>query len=263
MTHLNLIIQRDEDNPDEALFFVEGMAGEHAYRFLLDTGSARTTMIYDDYTGSFPSMGREDSAGTLGDSQQDIILLPNLTIGPIERAHQRVARLPADADHAYNLLGMDILKDYVCQFDFTAGRVTLNPAEQPPGPTLPLTLDDRFHPYLDVAFDTVTAHAVWDTGASLTLVDQAFIDRYPALFTEAGHTTGTDATGATRHTPQYMMPACTIGRGQFEAVRAAAVPLGHVNANIDIPIDIIFGYNGVTQATWWFDFPRRQWTLID
>jgi hypothetical protein len=43
----------------------------------------------------------------------------------------------------------------------------------------------------------VTASAVWDTGASLTIVDMNFVQKHPECFQQAGQSSGTDSTGAT------------------------------------------------------------------
>ncbi len=68
---------------------------------------------------------------------------------------------------------MDLLKNLRCHFLFDEDRVSVDAIDE-------LTagfafqeqlLDDKFHPYIDVQFGAVNARAVWDTGASITIVD--------------------------------------------------------------------------------------------
>jgi hypothetical protein len=162
-----------------------------------------------------------------------------------------------------NLLGMDLLKTFQCHFLFDEARVLLGTGEEAPtgAQLLPLTLGSKSHPYLDVQWETATASAVWDSGAGITVVDAALIARYPALFSSAGQSTGTDATGARQETPMYRMVGPTIGGVRFPALRVAAVDLAPVNARIDIPMDLVLGYNALRHAHWWFDFPGRHWAI--
>lgn len=112
-----------------------------------------------------------------------------------------------------------------------------------------------------VSCGSATAHAVWDSGASLTVADVAFIRQHPALFSEAGHSTGTDASGSQVETTMFIMAETIIGGARFPPHRVAAVDLSHVNAVIDIPMDLILGYNLYAQAAWLFDFPNHRWAI--
>ena len=70
-----------------------------------------------------------------------------------------------------------------------------------------MQLDAKAHPYVPVDFGPVQGSAVWDSGASLTVVDKGFIARHPAFFEPAGESTGTDATGTRVTTPMFTMAA--------------------------------------------------------
>jgi hypothetical protein len=159
---------------------------------------------------------------------------------------------------------MDLLKDYRCRFMLDSGRLYVDDRPDSAGdsPRHDLLLDSKAHPYVDVGFATATVRAVWDSGASLTLVDLSFIQEHPALFTPVGTSTGTDATGASSDTPMFTMHESRIGGHAFAACRVAGVDLTPIRAAAEIPMEMIIGYNIIRQANWLFDFPQRKWAVL-
>jgi hypothetical protein len=156
-----------------------------------------------------------------------------------------------------------LLKDVRCHFHFDENRMSVDASDDLGDGVLihDLTFDSRFHPYMDVQFGALAAAAVWDTGASLTVVDLTFIREHASYFDEAGESAGTDATGMTIQTPMFRMSPTVIGGHTFAAHKVAGVDLSHVNTNLDMPMTLILGYNTLCQANWWFDFPRRKWAV--
>ena len=125
----------------------------------------------------------------------------------------------------------------------------------------PLVMDARHHPYVDLRCGDQRAQAVWDTGASLTVVDQGFIERHPALFdasrTVERHRRDRHGSGnADVHDGGVQHRTLRL-----PALRVAGVDLAAVNATIEIPMDAILGYNLLSRADWWFDFPRQRWAI--
>src|SRR5579871_2796454 len=82
MNEFRLIIQPDEDDAESAQVFVDGTVGGKCYRFLLDTGAARTSLILDDYTSTFESAAKHASSGLFATNSDDLIVVPNLEVGP-------------------------------------------------------------------------------------------------------------------------------------------------------------------------------------
>lgn len=262
MSDLRLIIERDPVEGEAAEIYVDGTVGGKVYRFLLDTGAAISAVRRDAYTAAFASVGTNNSTGVFAPITDDLITVPSLSVGPIAKQNFTLARAAAGPG-VKNLIGMDLLKDFCCHFDFDAARVSVTSASAPEGAYAfePLLLDQRFHPYIAVSFGDTPASAVWDTGASLTVVDTGFISRQPAFFATAGTATGTDAGGNQVETPLFVMAGAVLGRRAFPAHKVAAVDLSHVNATIEVPMDLILGYSTLRQANWLFDFPRRCWAL--
>jgi hypothetical protein len=126
---------------------------------------------------------------------------------------------------------------------------------------LPLLLGPKSHPYVSVFLEETQAYAVWDTGASITVVDQAFIDKNPKFFQKMGVSTGTDATGTSQDTPSYLMDACIIGSNKFPATEVVGVDLSHINSSTEIPMTMILGFTTLQYANWLFNFPEKYWAI--
>lgn len=260
MYELKLIIKPDEEEPGCAEVLVDGTIGSRPYRFLLDTGAGKSSITFDDYTATFDTADQHHSSGVFAKSSSDLITVPDLTVGSISKANFTVTRTAIDDPHIKNLIGMDFLKNLRCHFLFDEDRVTID-APPPDCDYLDLITDTKFHPYLDMYFGTAKASAVWDTGASITIADMTFINNHPDLFKEVGTSTGTDSAGASMETPMFMMAASTIGQHTFPPCKVAGVDLSFVNSTIEIPMDLILGYNLLSKANWIFDFPLKKWAI--
>jgi hypothetical protein len=260
MAEIELIIQPDEDEPEAASVFVDGSLNGKPYRFLLDTGAARSTVLTNDATAALQPIGEHQASGVFSAFSDDLVSVERLEIGTIVRQNVTVARSPA-APGTRDLIGMDVLSEFCCHFQFDRNRVEVNALCNDEHPFQPLFVDKGYHPYVDVGFEGAQASAVWDTGASLTVGDLNFIQRHPTFFQPAGHSMGTDATGSQVETPMFLMKSAQIGSYRFPEHKIAAVDLSQVNAIIERPMDLILGYMTLHKANWLFDFPRKRWAI--
>lgn len=256
-----LVIQPDEEEPEAAEVLVDGSVGGRRYRFLLDTGAAKSAILSDDYTTTFAAIGQHTSSGVFAGGSEDVVIAPTIEVGPIVQRDFPVTRLAQNIPQRRNLIGMDLLKDYRCHFLFDEHRVEIDGDDLPGVTFYDLALDSRFHPYVPVRFGAVTASAVWDTGAGITVVDMGLVARHPAFFQPAGQSQGMDATGATVATPMFTMLGAKVGDLELPPLRVAGVDLSGVNATIETPMDLILGYNMLCRANWLMDFPRRRWAM--
>jgi gag-polyprotein putative aspartyl protease len=251
-----MLLQEDADDPESIGVLAAGSVAGHKLIFRLDTGAARTHVAAVGQLAEQLPTRSARSAGVFGQvAAQQIVTARDLNVGDLTIPELDVARVPADEQ---NLLGMDVLGGYCCRFRFDAGLLELS-ASSAAGADLELTLDERRHPYVELAWEDVTASACWDSGASITVVDEAFRSRHPGLFAAAGSSTGTDPTGAILSTPLFTMAGPAIGGVPFPAARVAVVDLGPMNRELQYPMDVIVGAPTIRQANWVFDFPARRW----
>ena len=188
MSGVDLIVIQDEEDSEAAEVFVDGVIGARSYRFLLDTGAARTCVAFDDYTSTFDCVGRHNSSGVFAKSSDDLVTVPSIELGPISKRNVTVARLARESEDRGNLIGMDLLRDYCCHFLFDEHRVLIDPGDVT-GDDFAchgLFYDSAFHPQIDIQFGQGRARAAWDTGAGITVVDLAFVNQHSAFFKEVG-----------------------------------------------------------------------------
>ncbi|MCB9419071.1 MAG: aspartyl protease family protein [Ardenticatenaceae bacterium] len=260
MLGFDLILKFDEGDPDSAEICVEGMVGERPYTFLLDTGAATTSLVWDEYTSQLPRHSRRQSSGLLGDIEDDWVTIHDLQVGSLVKKSAIVTRLSQDHPQAHSLIGMDLLHEFCCHFLFSQNRVVFAPA--PAEGLNDLFLDDKFHPYVPVTFDGETTPTVWDTGASLTCVDAGFVARRPNAFEPAGQSGGTDASGNSAETPLYWMRGLACGGHVFPQHKVVGIDLSFVNSRIEHPMTMILGYSTLHRVNWVFDFPERKWGIL-
>lgn len=263
MSKIDLIIKQDEDDVEAAEVLVLGIIGNHEYHFLLDTGAAITSVEFDEYTSTFACVDKKRSSGLFAECVDDLIMVPSIKIGSISKRNFTLARIAQGNPEIRNLVGMDLLKDHCCHFLFDEHSIIVDPNEESTTGWMfqDLFLDKAFHPYVDVQFGELQAKAVWDTGAGITIVDVNFIQKHSTFFQEVGYSNGTDSTGAKVKTPMFIMGATTIGNYEFPPHKVAGVNLSQVNSALEVPMDLILGYSTLSQANWWFDFPRKVWAI--
>jgi hypothetical protein len=263
MAEVKLIIKPDEEEAEAAEVYVDGKLDGKDYRFLFDTGAARSSVISDRYTATLKSVGQHSSSGVFTASSEDLITIGSIEIGPIAKHDFTLTRASAGAVGKTSLIGMDLLKDYRCHFFFNESRVFVDSSDSPVGDYAfePLLFDKKFHPHVDVQFGDAHAYAVWDTGASLTVVDMNFINKHLDFFEEVGQSAGTDSTGTTVQTPMFIMSRTVIGKQVFPPHKVAGVDLLQVNATVEMPMNLIVGYSTYRKADWLFDFPHKRWVI--
>jgi len=261
MTALLVNLEHDPDDHDCAVPFADGTVAGRPYRFLLDTGAARTRMAADEYTTTLLPAGTDSGHAAFGAVTETIVTVTDVSVGPMRAPSLDVTLAEGAAVGGPSLLGMDLIGRYRCHFRFGAGVVDVG--AQNAGIDA-LYTGSRGHVYVDVGWPAapgVSASANWDSGAGITIVHEGFWRAHRDLFTEAGTTVGTDASGSQLETPLVLMSGAVIGGRPFAPHKAAVVDLSAANATLDRPMDLILGYPTWTQADWLFDFPARTWAL--
>jgi hypothetical protein len=254
MLNIPLVIVPDEEIADAAEVLVDAAIDGRAYRFVLDSGAARTELVADDDLAALPASGQRTSGAVFGQRESsDIIIVGDLSLGELRTGPLEVVRVSA-TDGRRHLIGMDLLSRYCCEFRFADQQLILT--DSPPTPAdLDLQLAGTNHIYVRLCWDDVTASTVWDSGAGISAVDQAFAAAHPELFAPAGESAGTDASLNQQSVPLLTMAGPVIAGVGFAPSTVAVIDLGAMNQGLEIPIEIIAGYPLLHQADWLFDIP--------
>lgn len=261
MKEIELIIKPDENESEVAEVLVQGKIDGRNYSFLLDSGAASTTLVSDKYIGNLETFKKSTAHGVFSSSEEDLIKISKIEIGPINMECVEVKRLNKEYISARNLVGMDVLKDFSFELCFDKSRMVINP-ELYDANYQELVLGKKYHPYIELFLQEIRANAVWDTGAGVTVVDLNFIKENPNSFEEVEKSKGVDYTGAGQETPMFIMKTPKIADIEFPSHKVAGVDLSYVNRTTEIPMDIILGYSTLSKANWFMDFPNKKWAIL-
>src|SRR4051812_3997256 len=93
MQGFELIIEVDKEEPEAAEVFVDGHVDGAGFRFLLDTGSSKTILKYNDASAQYTSLGPHSLMGLFGKIDCDLIRTRNFSLGSIQKTNFEIARM--------------------------------------------------------------------------------------------------------------------------------------------------------------------------
>ena len=254
-------LRDDPDAPGAAEAYVVATVAGREYRLMLDTGGARTTLALDDLTATFARVDVDDELGrgALGPAWADTgrAVVPSIALGPLE-VRDLVVDLAPDGSEAPMTLGLDLLRGHRLELrlaDLLLGIDTDAPADA----ERPLQLSSRSHPQVVVRWGDLEATALFDTGASVTVVDAAFAAEHPDLLEPLPPATSIDAAGNRAETPMARMAGCEIGGRRFDASLGVIVPIRGIQQAGEPGFDLALGVPVIRQADWIIDLARGVW----
>ncbi|MFC8598007.1 hypothetical protein [Isoptericola sp. NPDC057191] len=256
MMSIPLDVVHDPEDPRQALPFLQLAVDGHPYRALLDSGAALTSIAAPPGTVTRPG-------GRTGRSAFGAPIRHRLWRAAIDVGGARLGDFDvADQPHADRfLLGQDVLSQFRCHYRLVEGELVLDGPE--PEHALPIRLDPGRHVSLTASWTSgETADVVFDTGASVTVVDAGFATRHPGLFAARGTDAGSDASGETRQAELVEIAGPTILGHRFAPSLAVIVDLTGANADLPWPMDVILGWPLVSQVDWVIDHPRARAAVL-
>ncbi|MCW2766086.1 MAG: hypothetical protein JWO11_2045 [Nocardioides sp.] len=258
MTTVALTLVQEVDDPRMSLPFVPVEINGVELEALVDSGAGRTQVV--DRPGLIVrDSATKDSVGAFGVPMQSIgRSVVSCRLAGIDAGAVEVDIVSSDLPRHFNVIGQDVLAQFRCMYRLADGVMTLDP--EPPVHTHPIHLGTRHHIYLEATWKDVNtaASAVFDTGASVTVVNERFAALHHELFTPEGTQTGADVTGHSVQTQMAIMRApCILGEQLTEAL-VAIVDLSAANRTLDRPMDLILGWTLLKQADWYIDHPGRR-----
>lgn len=186
----------DEVVPGAAEVFVAVSISGREYDLILDTGGAGTRVVADAITRTFEPAppDAEPGRGVFGSSKPSPrVGVPELRLDDITTTNLPV-ELSSESPSAPAVLGLDVLRHH--RLDLRPGQRTLTiDGTDPVDQERPLRMSSRGHPYIDVTWAGHTAHAIWDTGAGVTVVDIACARAHRHLFLPHATAVGVDSHG--------------------------------------------------------------------
>lgn len=246
----------DLDDPRLAQTFITLKVNGSPVRALLDTGARRSALVYRP--GLFVTeAAAETGTGAFGAASQAQRTSASVRLAGRDLGMVECSVVPIGHPGHGDLIGQDVLSQFRCEYRLAEGRLRLD--GDLPDAVTPIHLDAGCHIYLDASWSGVATHAnaVFDTGASVTVVDQRFFSARPELFSSTGTSAGTDASGAVVETPLAMMRGPVILQRHLSDSLVAVVNLEAANSTVEWPMDLILGWPIIRQAVWVFDHAER------
>lgn len=241
--------------------FVSGIFDDIKLTCFLDTGSAMT-LLADRRFGHYPNLGSFHFKSASGIAAEAETL--RLSSARIDRAVFRdvkVGRFPEGAE-AENTLGIDLLGRQSFSVNFYQNP-SLELAPRPPR-SLFSTLEVHPHGLLVVPmkFGGSETRAMWDTGASITAVDEAYVRAHPETFKAArGFMQGIDGAGQPVVLKAYRAKRITIGARNFRNVHVVATDLSLLRQSLASDLNAVIGFNLIRKTDWFFDPQRKVWSI--
>jgi hypothetical protein len=252
---LPLPVVPDVSDPRARQVLLDVVADGVPVRMLLDTGTFRSSVPYRDALAGRVQRNASSGGGVFssGDVSETFVQLGALEWGSLTARDLTVTMDSPGWPHP-PLLGMDVLGPHACHFQFDEGSLELD-GPAPSEALLPLQTPSNKTPVVPVQWEQTAINAVWDTGAGITLVDQAWAEAHPEIVGIAQEFgTGTDVHGTTSRHPMGRLAPCRIGQATFPEQDCGVLDLSGIN------IEMILGLPLISHANWYMDFPQQRWS---
>jgi predicted aspartyl protease len=254
-----LEIEPDSDTPGCATIRVKGVAGSRKLSFVLDSGARQTQIVDGAATVSNRKIDPRESRTVFTASPSETGELAELSVAGVRRTGMPVSIAP-QRSRTENLLGVDFLDGHAWRLSLTSEMLA---SVYPGADDLGWIMERGQHGHfcVQVRWDAISANAVWDTGAGITVVDQGFAAEHPDLFVINGRSTASDGISV-QETDIASMRGPSIELLKFRDSPAAIVDLRALNAGDDLPVDLILGYPLISQADWIIDLRLNRWSAL-
>ncbi len=251
-----------DPNDDRALqCWVDADAAGAKHRLLLDTGSRRSSVPREGAFATAELHGTGTGRGASGDSATDqLIRIRSLGVGDLTMEDVLVELQPENWSHP-PLLGTHVFEPYVCAFRFSKGRIDVDVDDHADA----ASWGDSWTPAVELCWDETLVRAVWDTGAGITIVDQAWAEQHPEAVTVSGvQDHGIDSTGRAVPGQRGTLMGFTVHGTRFAGGQPCGiVDLSPLNAHMSRgPINMFLGLPQIRQADWVLDFPQRKIAVL-
>lgn len=256
-------VHDDDLEPASVQLIADGTANGEPVRFTVDSGARTSTVPRVGAISALDVVGRSTGHGASGTSPGDeVVVIDELIIGDLTTTDVTASRVdPA----RQSLLGMNVLGAHRCHFRFSADRLELDGPVELGGADHELFRHVNGSPLVDIEFETesgtLKTQALWDTGASLTVIDAAFARAHPELIDAGDELSGFDSGGVAVSGSRAILAACRIGGQSFDSSVCVVIDLGALNATLESPLSIIIGMPLASSADWLFDFVDNRWRV--
>lgn len=230
--------------------------GEATNRCYFDSGSNYGILVRNEETEKLAATGTKNLGG-LGGTKRSCATLPALPwqIGAWQ-SPDGVQTVRCEGKESS--FGIAFFRSQPFRLDFQKG--TVQTAALPAEINLePLEELASGHILLPASAGTETITAQWDTGASLSAVDEAFVAEHPELFVFIHEIPAADSAGAPLVLKMYEMHGLRIAGINVPDSYVLAVNFSVLQKHFGARTRMILGMNQIALFRWYMDIPGRRW----
>ncbi len=240
--------------PDQLLATLDVEIDGVEREFLLDTGAVRTSLLNDPVAAKYPSVGEHPGQGVAGRVTACALIQPER----LRFGHQ-VFPDPTIARCNQSLFGLDFLGRQAFQVDLFGRELKILSGLPDGVVTEPIRVLEAGHYALSVKFGENSASAVFDTGASVTVIDADFVRKHPESFSLVRDEPGFDALGNKIESKIYNCSSFQVGKLHMENVEVAATEFGPSFQKGMQGAVAILGNNIIVHGVWSFEGSTSRW----
>lgn len=225
---------------------------------LLDSG-ARITVVEDNLLFSdLEIVGKGQGSGLSGNTiSWDIVQAKRIILGSFTFFNQKIARMykaPWDC-----VIGNDLLKLQALDYDFDNKKIGLSNKSISFEKKFPLHNLNDLWSGVDVYFNQTKEVAIWDTGATLTLIDKTMLTEFPDNFEFIGEKTIEDAKGTPIKSELFKIKKLIIADKQLTDTYVFVTDMSYLTKTIP-GVRMILGYNVISKFNWRMDYQNKSWS---
>jgi predicted aspartyl protease len=230
-------------------------------RCFVDTGSALTIVPNSKRFARYTNMGAFHFKSAADIEQQiDTIHVESIQIDEIAFPHVKVGR--ANFRAVEKTIGNDILGKQPFAMRFRSRPTLELNAERPASAAATLVVSKQGLFAIPVEIGGSGMRGLWDTGESITSVDQAFIAAHPEDFKAVNkYSKGFDGAGKPLLLKAFRANKIAIAGHTFEDVYVVAADLSLLRDNLSKEIEAVVGFNLIRKGNWFFDAKNRMWSF--
>lgn len=223
---------------------------------LVDTG-ARYTVGKEFILGNLAKVGETEGGGLSNTKLKTDLVSTDLALGDWKIHNAVIARtdrIPFDC-----LIGNDFFLQKSFAIDFDTHK--FSDIQSIEGDTYPLNIYPNAsggHFGFEVIVADDSLKSIFDTGASETVVDKAFVAKHAAQFKLIKELPVTDGNNSQIRAGLYVVSSIKFGHVVLENVEVYVLDLSGLKERIP-EIDVVMGLNIIQNYKWHFDTKLKTW----
>lgn len=243
------------------LFFTDCLVDQVLERCQIDTGSYEVGLRPRPEFETYPAEGVGGVMGATG----AVLPARHVRLGALSFGGFKLGDVDAaisDTPFDHSIIGLELIERLgAVTFDFRRNELRRGRVASRGACSQPFDIVTRMI-RLPVQAGDRPVMAAWDTGASTTVADKAFIEANPQIFRFVrALAPGTDATSTGVPVSLYRASTLSFCGRDFHDVAVVAVDMSRPKAMVpDFP-DLTLGANLMAGNSWSFDFRNRSWSL--